>query len=77
MFDLEPVQAALKNGLDGWLLYDFKGSNPLTRRILDLEGRKPFCSVLYLVPAEGTPIKLVHSIEPGALDHLPGEKSSI
>ena len=76
MFDLGPVQAALKEyGVDGWLLYDFKGSNPLSRRILDLEGRKPFSRrFFYLVPAEGTPIKLVHSIESGALDHLPGDK---
>jgi Xaa-Pro dipeptidase len=76
MFDLEAVQAALTEyGLDGWLLYDFKGSNPLARRILDLDGRKPFSRrFFYLIPAEGTPIKLVHSIEPGALDHLPGDK---
>jgi Xaa-Pro aminopeptidase len=76
MFDLAPVQAALREaGLDGWLLYDFKGSNPLARRILDLDGRKPFSRrFFYLVPAEGTPRKLVHAIEPGALDHLPGSK---
>ena len=76
MFDLEPVQDALKeHGVDGWLLYDFKGSNPLTRSILDLAGRKPFSRrFFYMVPAEGTPLKLVHSIESGALDHLPGEK---
>ena len=76
MFDLGPVQAALReSGVDGWLLYDFKGSNPLARRILGLDGRKPFSRrFFYFVPAEGTPIKLVHSIESGALDHLPGEK---
>jgi Xaa-Pro dipeptidase len=76
MFDLEPVQDALKEyGFDAWLLYDFKGSNPLARKILGLEGRKPFSRrFFYLVPAEGEPIKLVHSIESGALDHLPGLK---
>jgi Xaa-Pro dipeptidase len=76
MFELGPVQDALKEyGLDGWLLYDFKGSNPLARKILGLDGRKPFSRrFFYLVPAEGAPIKLVHSIESGALDHLPGEK---
>ena len=76
MFELGPVQDALKEyGLDGWLLYDFKGSNPLARRILELDGKKPFSRrFFYLVPADGPPIKLVHSIEPGALDHLPGEK---
>ena len=76
MFELGPVQDALKEyGLDGWLLYDFKGSNPLARKILELDGRKPFSRrFFYLVPAEGTPIKLVHSIESAALDHLPGDK---
>jgi Xaa-Pro aminopeptidase len=76
MFELSPVQDALREyGLDGWLLYDFKGSNPLTRKILGLDTREPFSRrFFYLVPAEGTPIKLVHSIETGALDHLPGEK---
>ncbi|MBS0266501.1 MAG: M24 family metallopeptidase, partial [Planctomycetes bacterium] len=29
----------------------------------------------YFVPAQGAPSKLVHRIETGSLDHLPGEKS--
>ena len=76
MFDLGPVQDALKEyGLDGWLLYDFKGINPLTRKILGLDTREPFSRrFFYFVPVEGTPLKLVHAIESGALDHLPGEK---
>ncbi len=76
MFDLAPVQDALREqGLDGWLLYDFHGSNPLARRILDLDGKKPGSRrFFYLVPASGEPVKLVHRIESGALDHLPGSK---
>jgi len=76
MFELGSVQDALKEyGLDGWLLYDFKGSNPLARKILELDGRKPFSRrFFYFVPSEGEPIKLVHAIESGALDHLPGSK---
>ncbi len=76
MFDLAPVQDALvEQGLDGWLLYDFHGSNALARRILGLDGRKPGTRrFFYLVPARGEPIKLVHRIETGALDHLPGSK---
>ncbi len=76
MFDLGLVQGALREyGLDGWLLYDFHGSNPLARRVLDLDGRKPGTRrFFYLVPAEGEPVKLVHRIEAGALDHLPGER---
>ena len=76
MFQLEPVQQALRDaGLDGWLMYDFRGNNPLARRILDLDGKKPGSRrFFYLIPADGEPIKLVHRIESGALDHLPGEK---
>ena len=76
MFDLDAIQAALREaGLGGWLLCDFRGSNVLARRVLDLEG-KPSGSrrFFYIIPAQGPPRKLVHKIEPGALDHLPGEK---
>lgn len=76
MFDLSQVQAALKQfSIDGWLLYDFRGSNILARRILNIPdeamGSRRF---FYYVPQEGTPVKLVHRIESEALDHLPGEK---
>ncbi|MGE5754489.1 MAG: M24 family metallopeptidase [Planctomycetaceae bacterium] len=76
MIDLAAIQSALQEfGLDGWLFYDFRGSNLLARRILDLEGRPTGTRrFYYLVPARGTPRKLVHRIETGALDHLPGEK---
>ena len=76
MFDLAAIQSALQGfGLDGWLFYDFRGSNVLARRILDLEGRPTGTRrFYYLVPARGTPRKLVHRIETGALDHLPGER---
>jgi Xaa-Pro dipeptidase len=76
MFDLKATQAAIREfGFDGWLLFDFRGSNLLARRILDLDG-KPTTSrrFYYFIPAEGEPIKLVHRIEVGALDHLPGER---
>ena len=75
MFDLSAVQSALAEfGFDGWLLYDFRGSNVLTQRVLDLSSeavgsRRYF----YFIPARGTPKKLVHRIEASALDHLPGE----
>src|SRR4051795_6943765 len=74
MFDLASVQAALREeGLDGWLLYDFRGLNVLARRVVQL----PTDTMLtrrwfYFVPAKGEPRKLLHRIEPHALDHLPG-----
>ena len=76
MFDLNAIQTALREfGFDGWLLYDFRGSNVLARRILNLEER-PLGSrrFFYCIPANGEPRKLVHRIESEALDHLPGEK---
>src|SRR5437870_4816757 len=77
MFNLQAVQAALREfRLDGWLFYDFRGSNVLARRILDLEekaaGSRRF---FYFIPVRGEPRKLVHRIESGALDHLPGAKT--
>ncbi len=38
MFDLNAVQQSLREfGLDGWLFYDFRGSNILARRVLELD----------------------------------------
>jgi Xaa-Pro aminopeptidase len=77
MFDLVKIQSALQQfGIDGWLLYDFRGSNLLARRIVgfadDQMGSRRW---FYYVPASGEPKKLVHRIESGALDHLPGGKT--
>jgi Xaa-Pro aminopeptidase len=71
------VQAALKEeGLDGWLLYDFHGSNPIARRLAGLDnGHKTTRRWYYVIPAKGEPRKLVHAIEPFNLDHVPGTKT--
>lgn len=76
MLDIAAVQAALnEQKLDGWLLYDFRGLNVLARRVLGFAAdahatRRWF----YFIPAQGEPLKLVHRIESGMLDFLPGEK---
>jgi Xaa-Pro dipeptidase len=76
MFDLNSVQSALRElGFDAWLFYDFRGNNPVARNILKLEGGMNSRRFMYLVPANGEPRKLVHRIEAGALDSLPGDKS--
>lgn len=77
MFDLAAVQAAIReSACDGWLMYDFRGSNPLARRVLGLDqlptGSRRW---LYFIPGNGSPRKLVHRIESGGLDLLPGEKT--
>ena len=76
-FDLAETQAAIREfGMDGWLLYDFRGINYLAARIADIPdddlGSRRW---LYFVPANGSPRKLVHAIEAGQLDHLPGDKT--
>ena len=74
---IDAVQRALKEeGLDGWLLYDFHGSNPIAARIAGLDGGKKMATRrwFYLVPASGEPRGLVHAIERHNLDGLPGEK---
>lgn len=73
------VQKALKqDGLDGWLLYDFHGSNPIARRLTDLVSSPKLSTRrwYYLVPAEGAPRGLVHAIERHNLDTLPGDKQA-
>jgi Xaa-Pro aminopeptidase len=76
MFDLHSIQAALKQfSMDGWLLYDFRSSNVLARRILQIDAAAHTTRrFFYCVPARGEPRKLVHRIESGSLDHLPGAK---
>jgi Xaa-Pro dipeptidase len=70
------IQEALREeGLEGWLLYNFRGSNVFATRILALpphviQTRRYF----YFIPANGPPRKLVHTIEQYNLDTLPGEK---
>ena len=76
MFDLSEIQSALAEfGLDGWLLYDFRGSNVLAQRILKMpEGFAGSRRYFYFVPTVGEPSKLVHRIESDVLDHLPGSR---
>jgi len=74
--DISAVQAALKtDGLDGWLLYDFRGINPLAADVTAVNRQGGHLATrrwYYLVPAVGEPRALVHAIEKDALAHLPG-----
>src|SRR5437899_7562050 len=69
------IQQALREaGLDGWLFYDFRGSDPLAARILKLDPQRHMTRRwYYLIPAQGVPKKLLHRIEPHSLDDVPGE----
>ena len=74
MPDIAAIQAELKaSKIDGWLFYDHHRRDPIAAHILGLDGdgmatRRWF----YFIPSRGEPRKLVHKIEQGALDSLPG-----
>lgn len=74
--DLSAIQAALRErNIDAWLFYDHHHRDPIAYRVLGVPAnlmvtRRWF----YLVPAQGEPGKLVHKIEAGHLDSLPGNK---
>ena len=75
--DIPAVQRALEQDhLDGWLLYDFQGSNPIATRLSGLasSGKMTTRRWYYLIPASGEPRALVHAIERYNLDGLPGSK---
>ena len=74
--DIQVVQKALvRDGLQGWLLYDFCRSNEIASRLLNLPNdqllTRRFC---YWIPAQGTPVKIVHQIEAEVLEHMPGRR---
>jgi Xaa-Pro aminopeptidase len=76
-FDIPAVQKTLAiDGVDGWLLYDFHGSNPIAVKLAGLTGRHTTRRWYYFIPASGTPQKVVHAIEPFVLDALPGAKNT-
>lgn len=74
--NLADIQQALtQEGLDGWLFYDFRKSNPLAYQILGLSqdafhSRRWF----YFVPAQGEPVALVSAVEAHVLQGLPGRQ---
>jgi len=74
--NLEAMQSAIREaGLDGWLFYDHHHRDPIAGRILGLDEKAHITRRwYYFVPAAGEPRKLVHRIEQGRLDALPGSK---
>jgi Xaa-Pro aminopeptidase len=74
--NIEAIQAAIREaGFDGWLFYDHHHRDPIAGRILGLDEKAHVTRRwYYFVPASGEPRKLVHRIEQGRLDTLPGVK---
>jgi len=75
-FDLKKIQKIVRQTkLDGWLLYDFRGSNDLALDIMNISKESHLTRRLYyFIPANGIPFKIVNGIESWHLDHLPGKK---
>ena len=74
--DLKGIQAALRErNFDAWLFYDHHHRDPIAYRVLGLRTDQMVTRRwFYVIPAKGDPRKLVHRIEAGHLDPLPGEK---
>jgi len=74
--DLAAIQSALhERNLDAWLFYDHHHRDPIAYRLLGLPEKLMVTRRwFYLIPAHGDPQKLVHKIEAGHLDSLPGKK---
>src|SRR6059058_3757619 len=74
--NIAAVQAALRaDGIDAWLLYDFRGLNPLAADVTGVNKQGGHLATrrwYYLIPAKGEPRGLVHKIEKNSLAHLPG-----
>ncbi|CAN5172275.1 M24 family metallopeptidase [soil metagenome] len=70
---LPRLQEAIRDaGLDGWLLFDFHGVNPIAAGMLRLEGftsRRGFA----WIPVSGTPTALSNAIEQGPWRNWPAE----
>src|SRR5579883_647555 len=72
--DLERLQQVLQSeGLDGWLFYDFRKSNPIAYQVLQLSLEEMYTRRwFYFVPARGMPTALISAVEPHVLAGLPG-----
>ena len=68
---LSRVQRALADaGLDGWLIYDFRGLNPVAKTMLGIEGMATR-RIFGFIPAIGSPTAITHAIEQGPWRHWP------
>ena len=70
---LPALQSALeKAGVDGWLIYDFHGLNPIAVGLLELKGMTTRRFFVY-VPRQGNPVAITHAIEQGPWETWPAK----
>lgn len=73
---LHAVFAQLATPVDGWLLFDFRGINPIMAAVMGPEivgSRRQYI----LVPKDGPPIALIHKIDAELWRHWPAEWKQI
>jgi len=63
-----------RQGLDGWLLYDWHGNNRIAQSILGTKGLMLTRRVFYWIPARGGPVAIVPLIESNHLPEWPGHR---
>ena len=72
MIDLAELREALAAAkVDGWLLFDFHGLNPVASRVLGLSGMNTR-RLFVLLPRVGEPTAVAHKIELQGLEGFPG-----
>lgn len=72
--DVTAVQGLLAvQTLDGWLLYDRDGQNPIAQQLVKPTG-SPARAWFYLIPEQGDATLLCHQSEAQSFDALPGKK---
>jgi Xaa-Pro dipeptidase len=72
-FDFVALTAELEAlGADAWLLFDFRGVNPIAARVLDVHGMGTRRYFVFL-PRAGPPVAVAHRIELAPFEGFPGE----
>ena len=69
---MELFQQALRDAsVDAWMMYDFRGTNDLAWHMLDVPS-DAHCTRRWavIIPANGTPVKIVHRMEQIPLEHI-------
>lgn len=73
LLDIDAVQEALRReGLAGWLIYDFHGINAVARALFSLSDYHITRRWFYFIPSSGEPTLLAHAIEKTSYPALPG-----
>ncbi len=63
MFDLQLAQQFMRNNqIDGWLIYDFRGSNPIMWQVIG-DKKRTTRRNFAIIPADGEPMFLAHIVD--------------